>query len=91
MIVILMGVAGSGKTTVGRSLAQELGWAFYDADDFHLPANVEKMRRGVALTDADRAGWLKTLRGLIDQLIAQRQNALLACSALKRSYQAQLI
>ena len=79
MIVILMGVAGSGKTTVGRSLAQELGWAFYDADDFHLPANVEKMRRGVALTDADRAGWLKTLRGLIDQLIAQRQNALLAC------------
>ncbi|MGC4071321.1 MAG: gluconokinase [Nibricoccus sp.] len=62
MIVLLMGVAGSGKTTIGRLLASQLGWAFYDADDFHPPANVAKMAAGTPLTDADRAPWLNVLR-----------------------------
>jgi gluconokinase len=69
MIIVLMGVTGSGKTTVGKLLAAELGWSYYDADDFHSPANVEKMKRGVALDDADRQPWLETLRKLIPDCI----------------------
>ena len=61
MIIILMGVSGSGKTTVGRLLSKELGWPFYDGDDFHPPANVEKMRAGIPLDDDDRDGWLTSL------------------------------
>lgn len=90
MIVIVMGVSGSGKTTVGRRLAAELGWPFYDADAFHSPSNIEKMRAGSPLTDADRAPWLATLRALIDERLAQGRDAVIACSALKKKYRQQL-
>jgi gluconokinase len=90
MIVIVMGVVGSGKTTVGRLLAEQLGWEFADADEFHSPANVEKIRKGIGLTDADREPWLQSLHAAILQWIAGRRNAVLACSALKRSYRSQL-
>ena len=90
MIVILMGVVGSGKTTVGRLLADELGWEFADADDFHPPANVEKIRRGISLNDEDRDPWLDRLRDAIIGWSAERRNAVLACSALKQSYRLRL-
>lgn len=86
MILILMGVAGSGKTTIGQLLAQELHWPFYDGDDFHPLANIDKMSRGVALTDEDRVAWLASLRQLIERLLSEHQSAILACSALKQSY-----
>jgi len=91
MIVILMGVAGSGKTTVGERLAKELGWQFYDGDQFHPPANIAKMRRGEPLDDADRAGWLMASRNLIDTLIATGKSGVIACSALKQVYREQLL
>ncbi len=75
MIIILMGVSGAGKTTVGQLLASQLGWEFADADDYHSAANIEKMRTGIPLTDADRAPWLQTLRALIAEWIAARKNA----------------
>jgi gluconokinase len=90
MIVIVMGVTGSGKTTVGKRLAGELGWRFVDGDDFHPPANVEKMRRGIPLTDIDRRPWLAELRGQIQTWAAQERNVVLACSALKQSYRQEL-
>jgi gluconokinase len=90
MVIILMGVSGSGKTTIGQLLAQRLGWTFYDGDDFHPPANVEKMRSGFPLTDADRDSWLTALQQLIDNLLQNGRSAILACSALKQSYRAQL-
>ncbi len=90
MVILLMGVSGSGKTTVGRLLASQLGWKFADGDDYHPAANVEKMRTGIPLTDADRAPWLSTLRALIADWIAAEKNAVLACSALKRSYREEL-
>jgi gluconokinase len=86
MIIIIMGVAGSGKTTIGSLLANELGWVFYDADDFHSEVNRAKMSQGIALTDEDRAGWLLSLKDLIVQNIQQNTSAVLACSALKNSY-----
>lgn len=86
MIVILYGVAGSGKSMIGFSLAAELHWKFYDADEFHVPANIEKMRQGIALTDNDRIPWLKRLSELVQTLAGQGDNAVLACSALKESY-----
>ena len=90
MIVIVMGVVGVGKTTVGSLLAQELGWQFVDADTFHPAANVDKISRGIPLTDADRKPWLEALRKAITDWIAQRRNVVLACSALKQSYRTQL-
>lgn len=90
MIVIVMGVVGAGKTTVGRMLAEELKWEFFDADDFHPASNVEKIRKGMALTDADRAPWLALLREAITLSITERRNMVLACSALKRLYRQQL-
>jgi gluconokinase len=88
--MIIFGVSGAGKTTVGELLARELGWHFYEADDFHSPANIEKMRRGVPLTDDDRWRWLENLRELIKQRVAANENAVLACSALKRVYRKHL-
>jgi gluconokinase len=87
MIVVLMGVSGSGKSTVGRILAERLGWNFIEADDFHPPANVEKMRGGTPLNDEDRKPWLAALKKRIDEAYERRENAVLACSALKHSYQ----
>jgi gluconokinase len=90
MIVIVMGVTGAGKTTIGRLLAEQLSWQFADADDFHPLLNVEKMRRGIPLNDDDRGPWLRRLRTEITNWIAERRNVVLACSALKRSYRQQL-
>ena len=91
MVIVLMGVTGSGKTTVGRGLARELGWRFYDGDDFHPAANVEKMSRGVPLDDDDRRPWLATLGELIRDCLRRGAGAVLACSALKESYRACLL
>ena len=90
MVIVLMGVAGAGKTTVGQLLAAELGWDFEDADDYHSATNVEKMRNNFPLTDADRAPWLETLRALICDWVAGEQDRVLACSALKRAYRDRL-
>ena len=87
MILVLMGVSGSGKTTVGKELARELGWDFVDADVYHPPANIEKMRRGIPLDDADRRPWLDALRRRIDEARDRGENVVLACSALKHDYQ----
>jgi gluconokinase len=81
-----MGVSGSGKTTVGRLLARRLEWAFLDADDFHSPASVDKMRRGEALTDADRGPWLDALADALRHRLSARESVVLACSALKSTY-----
>ncbi|MGB2624459.1 MAG: gluconokinase [Candidatus Acidiferrum sp.] len=85
-----MGTTGSGKTTIGSLLAKRRGWYFADADDFHPPANVEKMRHGIPLTDADRLPWLEALHDKILQWNAAQQNVVLACSALKQSYRDEL-
>jgi gluconokinase len=90
MIVIIMGVVGAGKTTIGTLLANQLGWQFADADDFHPAANIEKIRQGIPLTDADRDPWLESLSHTIEGWIAANENAVLACSALKRSYREKL-
>lgn len=90
MVILLMGVSGSGKTTVGQLLAAQLGWQFADADDFHSAANIEKMHRGIPLTDADRVPWLATLRKIIEDWIHTGSSAVLACSALKQSYRDEL-
>ena len=87
MVLVLMGVSGSGKTTVGKLLAAQLGWAYVEADDFHPAANVAKMRAGVPLTDADRRPWLDALRLKVDGLCEGGVDAVLACSALKHAYQ----
>lgn len=86
MIILLMGVSGSGKTTVGRRLARELGWTFADADDFHSAANRAKMAAGQPLDDRDRAPWLADLRAWIDERLVRGESAVLACSALKARY-----
>ena len=86
MIVIVAGVSGSGKSTVGALLAGRLGWRFADADDFHPAANVEKMRAGIPLTDADRWPWLRAVAAWMDECIARGEDAVVACSALRRSY-----
>ena len=91
LVVVLMGVAGSGKTTIGRKLAAAWGANFYDADDFHSPTNVAKMRRGVPLTDADRKLWLEALRELVRACLQRDERSVLACSALKAKYRAYLV
>lgn len=85
---MIIGAAGAGKTTIGSALAAELGWRFVDADDYHLPANIARMRRAEPLDDVDRAAWLQTLRGLIVTALERNEPIVLACSALKRSYRA---
>jgi gluconokinase len=89
-IFVVMGVAGSGKTTIGKGLAERLGVEFCDADDFHDPVNTSKMARGNALTDADRRAWLSLLRARIDRALADGRGMVLACSALKQRYRRQL-
>jgi gluconokinase len=86
MIVILMGVAGSGKTTIGEALAAATGWEFSDADLFHSAVALEKMARGEPLTDEDRAPWLQTMQNAIARWLQDDKNVILACSALKASY-----
>jgi gluconokinase len=90
MVLILMGVVGSGKTSVGRLLAQRLRWKFADADDFHPPANVEKIRHGISLNDEDRQPWLKLLRANIANWSSTGVSVVLACSALKERYRQEL-
>jgi gluconokinase len=90
MVVIIFGVSGAGKTTIGQLLAEEFGWRFYEADDFHSQANTDKMRQGVPMTDEDRWPWLESLRQLIKRCLAAGENAVLACSALKEAYRRHL-
>jgi carbohydrate kinase (thermoresistant glucokinase family) len=86
MVIVLIGPMGCGKTTVGKLLAARLNWPFDDADDFHPPANVAKMRQGIPLDDQDRQGWLSTLAERIDARVRAGENLILACSALKKKY-----
>ena len=86
-----MGVSGCGKTSIGRALAEQLGWDFYDADDFHPPANVVKMAGGIPLDDSDRAPWLASLHDLISSSLRTDKPGVLACSALKERYRHQLM
>jgi gluconokinase len=90
MIIVIFGVSGAGKTTVGKMLAEQLGWRFPEADDFHPAANIEKLRNGHPLTDEDRWPWLDCLRKQIERSLSAGENAVLACSALKRAYRDRL-
>ncbi len=85
-VLLLMGVAGSGKTTTGELLSRRLGWPFRDADSFHPPANIEKMSRGVPLTDEDRWPWLHAIAAWMDERLARGEHGIISCSALKRAY-----
>jgi len=91
MVIVVMGPAGSGKSTVGTALAAQVGWRFVDADDFHPPANLAKMARGEPLTDADRAGWLTTLHDMIAHAAGRRESLVLACSALTAAHRGRLV
>ena len=88
---LIMGVSGSGKTTIGQALAARLGWDFVDADDFHPAENITKMRNGIPLTDEDRAPWLDALHRLLASTLASGRHPILACSALKEKYRVQLL
>src|SRR5580658_7305736 len=90
MILLVMGVTGSGKTTLGKLLAQRLGWLFLDADDFHPAENIEKMQRGIPLSDEDREPWLTAIHAELLECAAKNKDAVLACSALKQSYRERL-
>jgi len=89
--ILLMGVSGSGKTTLGHAIARELGWHFADADAFHPPGNIAKMRAGQPLDDTDRAPWLAALRRHLAESLTNHQPSVLACSALKKRYRHQLL
>ena len=90
-VVIIMGVSSSGKTTTASMLSERLGWPFRDADSFHPPANVEKMSRGVPLTDDDRMPWLAAIAAWIQDRIAKGEHGIVTCSALKRAYRDVLV
>lgn len=90
MIVLVMGVSGSGKTTLGEALAKDLGWPYLDADDFHPQANVDKMKAGIPLDDADRWPWIDAMNGALRALQREGRSAVLGCSALKESYRKRL-
>ena len=85
-VIMLMGVAGSGKSTIGGLLSERLGWPFRDADSFHPRANVEKMKSGTPLTDEDRRPWLEAIAAYMDERLGQGQSAIVSCSALRRAY-----
>jgi gluconokinase len=87
VILVVMGVTGSGKSTVGKLLARQLGWTFVEGDDYHPVANIEKMRRGIPLDDNDRSPWLDAIRRRLDDACKRAENVVLACSALKHAYQ----
>ena len=91
MIIIVMGVSGSGKTSVGEKLAESLGYKFADADDFHSLENIEKMHNGIALDDADRLPWLQKIQDVIKHCLSEKKNLVLTCSALKESYRQMLL
>ncbi len=91
MIVVLMGVSGAGKTLIGKRLAESLGWAFYESDEYHSAEDVAKMANGIPLTDADREPWLDRLNALLRRLVAHDASAVLACSALKVAYRRRLV
>lgn len=86
MVLIVMGVAGCGKTSVGRMLSEKLGWKYYEGDDYHPKENVEKMSNGIPLNDDDRKPWLLKLRSIIEDALSQGINIIITCSALKESY-----
>ncbi|HUA36800.1 MAG TPA: gluconokinase [Candidatus Sulfopaludibacter sp.] len=86
LVLIFMGVSGSGKTTVGKLFAKKTGAEFFEGDEFHPPGNIEKMRRGIPLTDADRTKWLQTLREIIQRSLAAGKFTVMACSVLKAAY-----
>jgi gluconokinase len=88
MVIVVMGPAGAGKSTIGAALAERLGWAFVDADDYHPPANVAKMRRGIPLSDVDRASWLRELHQIVARASDRRERLVLACSALTQAHRA---
>ncbi len=90
MVILVMGVSGSGKSTISKMLADELQYDFQDADDFHPQSNIEKMAQGLPLTDRDREYWLQSMRQVISQWLQEDKNVVLACSALKKSYRQQL-
>jgi len=90
MIVILMGVSGSGKTTIGQILSEKLSWPLFDADEFHSAASIEKMRNGIPLEDADRWPWLDRMNAMLREREARGESVLLACSALKQAYRDRL-
>ncbi len=89
-VLIFMGVAGSGKTTVAKLFAQKTGAVFYEGDDFHPQSNIAKMRQGIPLTDEDRAPWLRALREMIKNALAKNELSAFACSALKAKYREEL-
>ena len=91
MVILVMGVSGSGKTTIGQDLAAKLGRPFYDADDFHPAANIEKMRQGIPLTEQDRIPWLTALHNLINTLLLHDQLGVVSCSSLTRFDRQQLL
>jgi gluconokinase len=91
LVIVLMGVSGSGKSTTGAALSRQLGWPFRDADGFHPPANVEKMSRGTPLTDEDRGPWLAAIAQWIDERCEAGERGIVSCSALKRAYRSRII
>ena len=91
MVVIVMGVSGAGKSTVGQLLARQLGWRFYDADDLHPEAHKRKMSHAIPLSDEDRRPWLAAIRALVERCLADGVSAVIACSALKQSYRDLLV
>jgi carbohydrate kinase (thermoresistant glucokinase family) len=90
LVLVVMGVSGVGKSTIAAALAERLGWTFQEGDALHPPANVQKMHAGIPLTDADRAPWLRAVRGWIDARVREGEHGLITCSALKRGYRARL-
>ena len=90
MLIIIKGVSGVGKTTIGKLLSENMGWTFYEGDDYHTDVNLAKMRNGTPLTDDDRWPWLNALRTKISEIVLHEKDAVLSCSALKESYRMRL-